>query len=115
MFKYYEEICLEALRLRGIRHNFPLALLNVCIAGYKAARFMSLASIVAGPHFASCGVIAGCSAATTLIRVHSLDAFDTIPRSLNGVDATVHLCEEEVSLEKYRSFDAYIDDRTFRR
>eukprot|EP00959_Pyramimonas_sp_CCMP1952_P146809 3073012-Pyramimonas_sp.AAC.1 len=40
--------------------------------------------------------------ATTLIRVHALDAFDTVPRSLS-----LHSIDRETS--EYSSFDAYID------
>ena len=52
---------------------------------------------------ATFGIIAGCSMATSLIRAHALDAFDTAPRSVN-----LHSIDRDSS--EFSSFDAYIDD-----
>ena len=59
--------------------------------------------VTSGPLRATHGIIAGCSMATTLIRVHALDAFDTVPRSVS-----LHSIDRESS--EFSSFDAYIDD-----
>jgi len=103
MFKYYELIDLEALELRAQRHNFPLGVLNICLAACRSARYMCLSGIISGPLRATHGVIAGCSMATTLIRVYALDAFDTVPRSMS-------LRSTELDDSEFSSFDAYIDD-----
>ena len=73
---------------------------------------MVLAGISTQAIFATSGIIAGCSMATTLIRVHALDAFDTVPRSLFGGDVDgERLDGRDGSFRNgFRSFDAYIDD-----
>eukprot|EP00959_Pyramimonas_sp_CCMP1952_P393629 8248193-Pyramimonas_sp.AAC.1 len=60
-----------------------MGVLHLCLAAYKSARFVCLSGIIAGPAWATRGSIAGCNMATTLSRAHALDAFDTVPRSIN--------------------------------
>eukprot|EP00959_Pyramimonas_sp_CCMP1952_P234325 4896140-Pyramimonas_sp.AAC.1 len=50
----------------------------VCLAGYRSARFMVLCGVLAPPVFGDHGVIAGCSIATTMIRVFGLESFDSV-------------------------------------
>ncbi|CAK0909004.1 unnamed protein product, partial [Prorocentrum cordatum] len=68
-----------------------------------SARYICLSDIISGPLRATHGIIAGCSMATSLIRVHALDAFDTVPRSLS-----LRRIDRESS--EFSSFDADIDD-----
>ena len=41
---------------------------------------MTLFKMTAGPSYARLGVVAGCSLATSLIRVHAIDGIDWIRR-----------------------------------
>ena len=62
------------------------------IAAYRGPRFFSMSSIVTGPVFATTGVIAGCSMATTFVRVFIIPSLDLLSPSVS------------------RSLDVYIDD-----
>ena len=70
---------------RGRRYAFNPTVTAVCLAAYRSARFLVLATVVAPPVFAINGVIAGCGFATTLIRVFTLAALDglSLPRSIS--------------------------------
>eukprot|EP00959_Pyramimonas_sp_CCMP1952_P351524 7365051-Pyramimonas_sp.AAC.1 len=46
---------------------------------FRGGRFLSLGRLLSGPLHVQRGVVAGCSFATTFIRVFGLDAFDSIP------------------------------------
>eukprot|EP00959_Pyramimonas_sp_CCMP1952_P385744 8084274-Pyramimonas_sp.AAC.1 len=103
MHLHYAPIDSEALELRGHRHQLPMGVLHLCSAAYKSARSVCLSGIIAGPLWATRGIIAGRSMATTLIRAHARDAFDAVPRSVN-----FHRIDRESS--ELSSFDAYIYD-----
>ena len=66
---------------------------RVCLCAYRVGRFLSLGGWLEGPYFCQNGVIAGCSMATTLIRVYCLEGYDSIP------------------LPPSTSLDVYIDDQ----
>eukprot|EP00959_Pyramimonas_sp_CCMP1952_P242217 5062923-Pyramimonas_sp.AAC.1 len=51
---------------------------RLAIRAYRAPRFLSLGGCLDGPWFVFSGIVAGCSLATTLIRVNSIEALDLI-------------------------------------
>jgi hypothetical protein len=78
LYKYYETIDLKLLLWRCKQVNFPLAIARLAIAMYLQARFFVLNGFVDGPFWASGGIIAGCTFATTLIRVYSIASLDML-------------------------------------
>ena len=76
--KYYESIDLGRLLQRCACHGFPMAVARLCFSAYSCARHIVLAGYMTSACYASHGIVAGCSFATTLIRVNSLAALDQI-------------------------------------
>ena len=95
MRSFYELFDLDLLAQRAVAAGFSKKLARLSIAGYRAPRWISSAGRVAPPVSASRGVIAGCSLATTWVKVYCLQPFlQFTGRHLN--------CK----------LDAYIDDLT---
>ena len=84
MLKYSEQIPLALLESRGRRRNSDSVVLSVCLSAHRSARYMVLCSVVSAAQFAEFGVIAGCSMATTVIKVHGIEAFDSVPIAPNS-------------------------------
>eukprot|EP00959_Pyramimonas_sp_CCMP1952_P247799 5180164-Pyramimonas_sp.AAC.1 len=78
MAKFYEGICLSRLEYHCIKFNFPPAIFRLAISSYQSARPVCLAGYVSGPFYAMKGVIAGCSFATSFVKVYTFDAFADI-------------------------------------
>ena len=66
---FYESLDRAALVQEARATGFPVSLLRAAFAFYSAARFIKFGPFSAGPSFASRGVVAGCSLATTLVKV----------------------------------------------
>eukprot|EP00959_Pyramimonas_sp_CCMP1952_P317113 6637183-Pyramimonas_sp.AAC.1 len=79
MSKFYEHTSLESLEDRCRARGFPLVIARVCLYAYRCGRFMCLGGCVDGPYFARKGVVAGCSMATTFVRVFCMNGYDRIP------------------------------------
>ena len=82
--KFYEGMRLDLLEQRAAALGFPEQITSVCLTAYRGARFVTMASISTGPFYSINGVIAGCSMATTFVRIYVMPVFDTldIPRSV---------------------------------
>eukprot|EP00959_Pyramimonas_sp_CCMP1952_P292944 6126870-Pyramimonas_sp.AAC.1 len=78
MAKFHEGICLSRLEYHGIKFNFPPAIFRLAMSSYQSARFVCLAVYVSGPFYAMKGAIAGCSFATSLVKVYTIEAFTNI-------------------------------------
>eukprot|EP00959_Pyramimonas_sp_CCMP1952_P012303 259824-Pyramimonas_sp.AAC.1 len=78
MTKFYEGISLERLELHCQRFQFPPVLHRLSIAAHRGARFMCMGNYVPGPFYAVRGVIAGCSFATSYVKVYCIESFDQI-------------------------------------
>eukprot|EP00959_Pyramimonas_sp_CCMP1952_P014419 305588-Pyramimonas_sp.AAC.1 len=79
--KYYETLPLGQLQQRCHQHDFPLAASRVAIAVYASARHVCLQAMISEAVFARFGVVAGCSMATTMIRINSMGPLDKIAGS----------------------------------
>eukprot|EP00959_Pyramimonas_sp_CCMP1952_P174599 3648741-Pyramimonas_sp.AAC.1 len=64
--------------------RFPRCLIRLAVTAYRGPRFVSLSSLVDGPRYATLGVIAGCSIATTGVRIFVIPALDmlALPKQL---------------------------------
>ena len=74
--KFYENVSHKKLVDRAIRKGFPVALIRVAIQMYRAPRHLSLKGLTLGGLHPSHGVVAGCAAATTFVKVYTLDPLD---------------------------------------
>ena len=72
MRSFYEVFDLELLAQRADEAGFSKKIARLSIAGYRAPRWISKAGRVAPPISATRGVIAGCSLATTWVKVYCL-------------------------------------------
>ncbi len=91
--KFYEHIEHDELLERAARLGFPEPLARLALAAYGGPRMIRLKDFVAEEVYADRGVVAGCSLATTLTKVYTLEAYDHL----------VEQCPEA-------QFDNYIDD-----
>eukprot|EP00959_Pyramimonas_sp_CCMP1952_P032819 688040-Pyramimonas_sp.AAC.2 len=94
MSKFYELFVLGLLLDRCRRVGFPSQVSRRCVFAYQRARFLLMYGSVNGPWLAIKGVIAGCSIATTLVRIYLvLDPGSrlTLPRSVT-LDAYIDDC-----------------------
>ena len=78
--KYYEHIDLRFLWEKCKQHNFPLCIARLAIQAYSCARFLTLGGVVDGPHWVCRGIVAGCTFATSLIRVFAMDLSTPYPK-----------------------------------
>ncbi len=93
---FFETIGRERLVAEAAALGFPLPLVRAALGAYANARVMVLQGRVARELYPTRGVVAGCSLATTLVKVFYVRSFDTfIARAPPGV-----------------ILDAYIDDAT---
>eukprot|EP00959_Pyramimonas_sp_CCMP1952_P076196 1592085-Pyramimonas_sp.AAC.1 len=93
MYKFYELFDLELLIDRCRRVGFSLQVARLCVFAYQCARFVLMNGSVNGPWLAIKGVIAGCSIATTFVRMYLVLDLDrlTLPRSVT-LDAYIDDC-----------------------
>ena len=73
---FYESLDHEVLLDEARATGFPVFLLRAALALYGAARYVRCGPFLAEPRFASRGVVAGCSLATTLVKVYLLRRLD---------------------------------------
>ena len=88
--KFFETICLDKLAARCKHLGFPEQIAAVCLNMYRGPRFLTLGRMVQGPFYAMCGVIAGCSAATSFVRAFIIPSLDLLsPRVQKGLDVYI--------------------------
>ena len=74
---FYESLDHDALRRAARKHDFPETLLEAALAVYGTmARHVINGGYTAPARWATRGVIAGCSLATTLVKLYLLDIMD---------------------------------------
>ena len=75
---FYESIDHTALRTAAAATGFPSVLLEAALASYGIERRVKYGAFVADKRFATRGVVAGCSLATTLVKVYVLQHMDAL-------------------------------------
>ncbi len=79
--KFYEHIDHEELLARATRLDFPEPLARLALAAYGGPRMIRMKNFVAEELYADRGVVAGCSLATTLTKVYTVEAYDHLVRT----------------------------------
>ena len=75
--KFYENVSHEKLVDRAIRSGFPIALLRVAIQMYRAPRHLTFKGLTLGGLCPLHGVVAGCAAATTFVKIYTIEPLDS--------------------------------------
>ena len=73
LHKCYELINHASLVQAGHKHSYPMAILRVTLALYRAPRRILLSGVISREIMPSCGIIAGVSSATAELRLILLD------------------------------------------
>ena len=73
IWKCYEKVDHSILIDSAKRHGYPLAILRITLASYRASRRLTLKGVVSRPIVAECGIVAGCGTATSELRCLLLD------------------------------------------
>ena len=73
--KFYENIGHKSLEEKAKRLKFPDALLRVVLFGYGCQRRIAYEGVVSDEVFPKAGVVAGDAFATTMVKIHYLEAF----------------------------------------
>ncbi len=76
--KFYEHIDHDVLMDKASRHGFPKPLVRMALAAYSGPRMIRLRDFVAPEVHAGRGVIAGCSLATTLVKLYTVASYDEL-------------------------------------
>ncbi len=95
MFKFYELFNLQKLENRALQLGFNPVILKCVLNAYRYARHLLMNGSYEAAVYAFCGIVAGCSMATTLVKIYCLQPFDSVCAAWPRVD-----------------FDFYIDDLT---
>ncbi len=97
--KFYEAVDHELLVERAARHGFPLQIVKLAIAAYKGPRMIRLGAFIARELFASRGIIAGCSLATTFTRIYTISGYDIFVYRCPGVVLDNYIDDNVASTE----------------
>ena len=84
MAAFFQSVDLSLLSQRAQDLDFPMPLLRLATAMYLSPRFLYTREGVASPITPNRGIAAGCSLATTLVKVYYLNALPH-PRVRKGV------------------------------
>ncbi len=97
---FYEGIDRQRLLQEAQRHGFPVPIVRACLAAYAAPRMLTLDRIVARELYPRRGVIAGCSFATTFVKLFYLDTFDKLSKGLpSGTNLDVFIDDIAITAE----------------
>ena len=97
---FYENIDREILAREAERTGFPMGIVRACLAAYSGPRMLTSQGMLTRAVFPRKGIIAGCSLATTLIRVYMVNAMDeALTRLPQGVNTDVFIDDLALSVE----------------
>ena len=84
--------------------GFPAGLIRAALAAYAGPRLISLNGSFARPLYPRRGIVAGCSLATTLVKVYYLRAFDDLRRAMHtDISMDIHIDDIILALEGKKS------------
>ena len=75
MKAFYEHVNLEKLRIRGLALGFSEAIMVVAVNMYMSARRVCMQGVYSAAVYASRGIPAGCTFATTFVKIYMLQLF----------------------------------------
>ncbi len=100
MESFYEGIDRDALLTEAQAVGFPTVLVKCCLAAYAAPRMLTLNGIAAREMHPRRGLIAGCTFATTLVKVFYVRRVDAIASKLpDGTAVDFYIDDVAVSVE----------------
>ncbi len=94
MESFFETIDRTLLLRRARQVGFPEPIVRLCLAAYAGPRMLVLDGALSREVHPTCGIVAGCGMATTMVRIYCITEFDMM---LTRLPKTTH-------------FDAHIDD-----
>ena len=97
VYKCYECVDHQKLVQAGRQHNYPLVLLRLAIASYRAPRRILYSGLVSRPIAPSAGILAGNTSATTELKLMFLDV--VIKHQHNHKGVTLSIYEDDLSLD----------------
>ncbi len=100
MESFYESIDRDVLLSEASALGFPTCIIRACLAAYAAPRMISNGSALAKEEYATRGLIAGCSFATSLVKVFYLRKLEKVARDLpRGAILDAYIDDLAVSVE----------------
>ncbi len=97
---FYESIDRERLLDEARKRDFPVAIVRACLAAYAAPRMITMDKMAARELYPRRGVIAGCSFATTLVKLFYLSSLDKVAASLpSGTNVDMYIDDIAVTAE----------------
>jgi hypothetical protein len=79
---FYGSIDRGRLLSEAHKRGFPVAIVRACLAMYAAPRMITLDKVASRELYSCRGIIAGCSFATTLVKLFYLDTLDRVAAKL---------------------------------
>ena len=111
LHKCYEMVGHTKLIAAAIKHDYPLAILRICIHAYRSPRRIIYKGIVSRPIFAEQGILAGVSTATSELRLLLIDVLTMHAVSHPNVSLNVYI--DDIVLDSTSiSKSAVIEDMT---
>ena len=89
--KCYEFVNHEILIDCAHRHDYPLAVLRICLQSYRTPRRILLNGLVSSFLEPTAGILAGCSKATSLLRLYLLDLMHSNIGSHPSVSLNIYI------------------------
>ena len=89
--KAYENISHVHLIRSAIFFNFPLRILRFCLRGYRGTRIISVGGIMTPPVSTQSTIVAGCSWATSLLRLALILEFDSFKVAFDFIFLSVYI------------------------
>ena len=97
--KFYESMRHGRLVSQAVRLDFPLRILRLNLQGYTHPRYVSMAGMVNDPCYPSQGVVAGCGAATTHVKLYYHEPFRLFGARWLQVGLDAYIDDMQVSTE----------------
>ena len=76
LVKAFERVVWSRLAAQGVKYNYPLVVLRASLATYRFGRVVTVQSVCAQLLFATRGIVAGSSSATTELRLALIEIMD---------------------------------------
>ena len=88
--KAYEHVCHARLVTFALQHEFPLSILRLCLEAYASPRRLMINGCCTEPfELGGTSLVAGCSMASTLLKLYMLTVFDTMTKFYTHMELDV--------------------------
>ena len=96
MTKCYEKVRHDILLAACKRAGFPVVLVRLCIAVYSGPRALNLGGVMSAVTVVGTSIVAGCTFATTLLRVALLQCFDIASVMFKDVSFYIYIDDIDI-------------------